>query len=278
MTLGERIKEQRNKLGFSQEKIAELVGTSRQAVTKWEADQSIPCMKNLITLAEIFGISLSELSKGTDENIPKENAAEENPQLIPQKSLLLLDIIFVLVAFFAAWNILKLPALIGYSIVGFFAVIMQIAAVLYIPIYLFLIRPWRKKHIKVKEPIGKAKVLDRIFWTIGAASSLLVCYFLFRHIFYELLGNKEWPFVLFVFGLAVIFIAAFTGSKKVMICTVTGYMASFIIGIVFNSDYYMYESRYNNAWQIWTVSFLVIIVAGIIWEVVSNLIKSKRSS
>ena len=62
MTLGERIKEHRNKLGFSQEKIAELVGVSRQAVTKWETNQSMPCMENLIALADIFGISLGELS------------------------------------------------------------------------------------------------------------------------------------------------------------------------------------------------------------------------
>jgi transcriptional regulator with XRE-family HTH domain len=69
MTLGERIKENRNRLGFSQEKIAELVDVSRQAVTKWEANQSIPCMENLITLADIFGISLSELSGNTDKKV-----------------------------------------------------------------------------------------------------------------------------------------------------------------------------------------------------------------
>jgi len=61
MTLGKNIKEHRNRLGFSQEKIAALVNVSRQAVTKWEADQSIPCMENLFTLTEIFGISLNEL-------------------------------------------------------------------------------------------------------------------------------------------------------------------------------------------------------------------------
>jgi len=50
MTLGERIKAQRNKSGLSQEKIAELVGISRQAVTKWESGQPVPSMANLITL------------------------------------------------------------------------------------------------------------------------------------------------------------------------------------------------------------------------------------
>jgi transcriptional regulator with XRE-family HTH domain len=72
MTLGTKIKEYRGKLGLSQEKIAEMVGTSRQAVTKWEADQSVPCMENLITLAEIFGVTLTELTNG--ENIGSNSA------------------------------------------------------------------------------------------------------------------------------------------------------------------------------------------------------------
>jgi transcriptional regulator with XRE-family HTH domain len=62
MTLSEKIKEERNKMGYSQEKIAELVGVSRQAVTKWESGQSVPSMENLIALAGILEISLSELT------------------------------------------------------------------------------------------------------------------------------------------------------------------------------------------------------------------------
>ena len=54
MTLGERIKECRMNSGMSQEKIAEIVGVSRQAVTKWEANQSAPNTENLFKLAEIF--------------------------------------------------------------------------------------------------------------------------------------------------------------------------------------------------------------------------------
>ncbi|MCL2587907.1 MAG: helix-turn-helix domain-containing protein [Oscillospiraceae bacterium] len=69
MMLGERIKEQRSKHGFSQEKIAELVGISRQAVTKWESGQSVPSMANLMTLAEIFGVSLGDLTGGVNDSM-----------------------------------------------------------------------------------------------------------------------------------------------------------------------------------------------------------------
>lgn len=61
MTLGTRIKECRRKAGLSQEKVAELVGVSRQAVTKWEADQSAPNTDNLFKLAEILGTTVDFL-------------------------------------------------------------------------------------------------------------------------------------------------------------------------------------------------------------------------
>lgn len=64
MTLGERIKEQRICNGLSQEKVAELVGVSRQAVTKWESGQSAPSTENLFKLAEIFGTTVDMLLTG----------------------------------------------------------------------------------------------------------------------------------------------------------------------------------------------------------------------
>lgn len=61
MSLGENIKAKRNELKLSQEYVAEQLGVSRQAVSKWETDQSEPTAKNLTELAAIFQISLSEL-------------------------------------------------------------------------------------------------------------------------------------------------------------------------------------------------------------------------
>ncbi len=74
MSLGERIKEQRKNCGLSQEKVAELVGVSRQAVTKWEAEQSAPSTENLFRLAEIFGTTVDILlaSEEEEKNSPAE--------------------------------------------------------------------------------------------------------------------------------------------------------------------------------------------------------------
>lgn len=67
MALGERIKACRQRTGMSQEKVAELVGVSRQAVTKWEADRSAPNTENLFKLAEIFGTTVDLLLTSEDE-------------------------------------------------------------------------------------------------------------------------------------------------------------------------------------------------------------------
>ena len=75
MTLGERIKECRLNVKMSQEKVAELVGVSRQAVTKWESNQSAPNTENLFKLAEIFGTTVDLLLKTEDD--PKQSPAEQ---------------------------------------------------------------------------------------------------------------------------------------------------------------------------------------------------------
>ena len=73
MTLGEKIKEQRTAHGLSQETLAETMGVSRQAVTKWETDQSAPSSEKLIALAKLFHISLDELigNKVTYSEVPQ---------------------------------------------------------------------------------------------------------------------------------------------------------------------------------------------------------------
>ncbi|GEM_PF-3133905 len=84
MSLGERIKEQRKKSGLSQERVAELVGVSRQSVTKWESGQSAPSTENLFKLAEIFGTTVDMLldipdeknSQSTDQAQIKELASQ----------------------------------------------------------------------------------------------------------------------------------------------------------------------------------------------------------
>lgn len=57
----DNLKTARNRVGLSQELVAERLGVSRQAVTKWEAGQSRPNARNLQALAELYQISAEEL-------------------------------------------------------------------------------------------------------------------------------------------------------------------------------------------------------------------------
>ena len=60
-TLGKRIVAHRKRLGLTQDRLAELVGVTAQAVSKWENDQSCPDITMLPKLAEVFGVSTDEL-------------------------------------------------------------------------------------------------------------------------------------------------------------------------------------------------------------------------
>lgn len=76
MALGENIKKRREELKLSQGYVAEQLGVSRQAVSKWETGQSEPTAGNLVQLAEVFGIGLSELVE-PQRNDGKQSSYEE---------------------------------------------------------------------------------------------------------------------------------------------------------------------------------------------------------
>ena len=64
-TLGEVLKQHRIKCKMTQEFVAETLGVSRQAVSKWEIGSSDPSTTNLIALAKLFGVPAEELLKET---------------------------------------------------------------------------------------------------------------------------------------------------------------------------------------------------------------------
>ena len=89
MTLGNRIKELRLQKLLSQEKIAEELGVSRQAVSKWETGLSYPDTENLIALSKVLGVSVEELIQiKTEEQKNSEVSLKENQsKKISQKSV-----------------------------------------------------------------------------------------------------------------------------------------------------------------------------------------------
>lgn len=61
MTTGEKIAALRREHKLSQEALGEKLGLSRQAVSKWEADQAVPTMDNLMELSRLFGVPVDTL-------------------------------------------------------------------------------------------------------------------------------------------------------------------------------------------------------------------------
>ena len=61
MTFAKKLKSIRKQAGMSQEQLAEKLGVSRQAVTKWETDAGIPDIENIMAISTLFDISIDEL-------------------------------------------------------------------------------------------------------------------------------------------------------------------------------------------------------------------------
>jgi len=71
---------------LSQEELADLLGVSRQSVSKWETGASVPELDKLVKLGEIFGVSLDELVKGEAFAEEQKPEAEKNTEksAVPQ--------------------------------------------------------------------------------------------------------------------------------------------------------------------------------------------------
>ena len=76
MTLGSRIASMRKERGLSQEALGELVGVSRQAVSKWEADRAIPDINNCIAMSRALGISLPRLLDLKENTEPPDSTTD----------------------------------------------------------------------------------------------------------------------------------------------------------------------------------------------------------
>lgn len=65
MTLGEKLRSLRAERGWDQETLAERLDVSRQAVSKWELDKTVPEVKYIVAISELFGVTTDYLLKDT---------------------------------------------------------------------------------------------------------------------------------------------------------------------------------------------------------------------
>lgn len=81
MTTGEKIAALRREKGLSQEALGEHLGLSRQAVSKWEADQAVPTMDNLVELSRLFGVPVDTLLRPEEELPGREQEPPEGVKI-----------------------------------------------------------------------------------------------------------------------------------------------------------------------------------------------------
>lgn len=67
MTFGEKLQRLRQRAGMSQDALAEKLGVSRQAVSRWERDETMPETDKVIALAELFGVTTDYLLRSQPE-------------------------------------------------------------------------------------------------------------------------------------------------------------------------------------------------------------------
>lgn len=96
--LGEKIRNMRKENKISQEALAEKLDVSRQSISLWENNQTMPSMENIVAIASIFGVSTDTLLKEEPENDTDEKTEEsiETKKPLKKKLFVILSIILAL--------------------------------------------------------------------------------------------------------------------------------------------------------------------------------------
>lgn len=115
MTLGQKLRLLRKEKGISQEKLAEQLGVSRQAVSKWELDITLPETENIIKIGKIFDVSYDYLLR---ENI-QERASFPGKKHSEEKNNGYADSIILFVKKYGYFGGYALSAVSAYCLVGY---------------------------------------------------------------------------------------------------------------------------------------------------------------
>lgn len=95
----ERINLLRKKMGLSQEELANKIGVSRQAVSKWESGQSMPDLDKIIALSDLFGVSTDYILKGTDVSDDEGTLNAETSKKIMISGAIIFALLTLIIAF-----------------------------------------------------------------------------------------------------------------------------------------------------------------------------------
>ena len=87
MSLSEKLQTLRKENGLSQEELAEKLGISRQAVSKWESGQSTPDLNKLIVISKLYNVTIDSLVKDNYEFDLLEDSVDNNKEEVDNKKM-----------------------------------------------------------------------------------------------------------------------------------------------------------------------------------------------
>lgn len=100
MNMADRIQYLRKAKGISQEELAEKVGVSRQAVSKWESEQSMPDLEKIIAMSDFFEVTTDYLLKG----IEPAKDQEQKTKALASKILYIASTALIAIGLFCAFG------------------------------------------------------------------------------------------------------------------------------------------------------------------------------
>jgi len=177
MTVGEKIQFYRKKIGLSQEALGQKLLVSRQTVSLWEMDKTLPTIDNLLRLKEIFLVSIDDIL--SEKNPTEENASphEMEPKetyifqytksdfqelfkkarfRLIKRAMIFSLICFMIFVFFAAIeaNDMVIGLLLGYFLIGIIS---------HIKFYFAYTKTWKSNASKTLQNIYSYKIFDGYF-------------------------------------------------------------------------------------------------------------------
>ena len=174
MSLGEKLLKLRKKKGLSQEEVADILHVTRQTISKWETDQSMPDFDKVIPICNLYEISTEELFKeeksSTNEKIELMVEEESYPiehahkkALFTTIAVMLYILSVVVIIFFSV--VLRSPIL---GVCVFFIVIAIATGLL---VYMEMMNPEKEGMVKEKRVLSKE---EKLYKQITSVLSLLV--------------------------------------------------------------------------------------------------------
>lgn len=207
MSLGNRLYELRKKKNISQEEAAEKLGVTRQTISKWETDQSLPDFDKILPLCVLYEITTDELLTGASKpkEMERKEKSSDNEIKTKRKTAIVVSSSVFLYFIAVIWIIIAEPieAISENLMIGSFLFIVAIATVLLVFHFISISKEENKeKKIKEKEQEKYDGLIALVFTCIYLLLSFLtsawhitwilwIVYAIVIEIVHLLIGMKE---------------------------------------------------------------------------------------